>query len=99
MAKHGVLSLTKGFKYCEPSIYENEGIKCYAIAPWFADTNLVRSSLKESAENPGMWTRSGQSMTTMEVLETSTKMRVLNVHEVGAALMKSLQYDKVSRMP
>merc|ERR1711997_447481 len=75
-------------------MYENEGIKCYALAPWFADTNLVRSSLKQSSENPGLWTRSGQSMTTVEVLEKSTKMRVLNVHEVGAALMKSLQYDK-----
>ena len=95
MAKHGVVALTKAFKYSEPDMFANDGIKCYALAPCFADTNLVRSCVAESAKNPGLWTRQGQSITSMEMLQKTMKMRVLNVHEVGAALMQALQYDRV----
>ena len=41
MAKHGVVALTKGFKFAEPTVYDTEGIKCYALAPYYVDTNLV----------------------------------------------------------
>ena len=41
MAKHGVVALTKGFKFAEPNVYDTEGIKCYALAPYYVDTNLV----------------------------------------------------------
>ena len=41
MAKHGVIALTKGFKFAEPTVYDTEGIKCYALAPYYVDTNFV----------------------------------------------------------
>ena len=40
MAKHGIVALTRGFKFSEPKVYDTEGIKCFALAPWFADTAL-----------------------------------------------------------
>ena len=45
IAKHGVVALTRSFKTIMPSIEASEGIKCYAICPYFADTNLVRQSI------------------------------------------------------
>ena len=95
VAKHGVVALTKGFKFCEPKVYDSEGIKCYALAPWYADTNLVRSSVELSKQNPGKWTYKGKTIGSIQDLEQGRKMRVLNVHEVGHALIKSLEYDKV----
>jgi len=94
MAKHGVVALTKGFKFAEPTVYDTEGIKCYAIAPYYVDTNLVRSSFELSKENPGKWSVRGQTIASMEDLQKTTKQRLLNVHEVGQGLMKSLEYDK-----
>ena len=44
MAKHGVVALTKGFKFAEPTVYNTEGIKCYALAPYYVDTNLVSNT-------------------------------------------------------
>ena len=41
MAKHGVIALTKGFKFAEPTVYNTEGIKCSALAPYYVDTNFV----------------------------------------------------------
>jgi hypothetical protein len=38
MAKHGIVALTRAFKFGEPKVYDTEGIKCFALAPWFADT-------------------------------------------------------------
>ena len=40
MAKHGIVALTRAFKFLEPKVYDTEGIKCFALAPWFADTAL-----------------------------------------------------------
>lgn len=94
MAKHGVVALTKGFKFAEPKVYDTEGIKCYALAPYYVDTNLVRSSFELSKENPGKWSVRGQTIASMEDLQKSTKQRLLNVHEVGQALVKSLEYDQ-----
>lgn len=94
MAKHGVVALTKGFKFAEPTVYDTEGIKCYAIAPYYVDTNLVRSSFELSKDDPGKWSVRGQAIASMEDLQNSTKERLLTVTEVGAGLMKSLQYDQ-----
>ena len=41
IAKHGVVALTRSFKTIMPSIEASEGIKCYAICPYFANTQLV----------------------------------------------------------
>ena len=40
MAKHGIVALTRAFKFGEPKVYDTDGIKCFALAPWFADTAL-----------------------------------------------------------
>ena len=40
MAKHGIIALTRAFKFGEPKVFDTEGIKCFALAPWFADTAL-----------------------------------------------------------
>lgn len=44
MAKWGAVALTRSFATCKPSVEEAEGVKAYALCPWFADTELVRSS-------------------------------------------------------
>ena len=41
------------------------------------------------------WKYKGQTIDSMEKLAKVKKMRILNVHEVGHALIKSLEYDKV----
>ena len=43
VAKHGTVALTRGFKDCNVEL--SEGIKAYAICPYFADTQLVRSTI------------------------------------------------------
>jgi hypothetical protein len=94
MAKHGLVALTRGFSACEPNTYEAEGIKCYALAPWFANTNLVRSGI-EMAKKDNLWQINGSSVQSMDDLASVTHMRALNVHEVGDAFMRSFEYDKV----
>ncbi len=42
LAKHGMVTLTRSFNDVEPKVYDVEGIKCYGLAPFFADTKLVR---------------------------------------------------------
>ena len=37
-AKHGVVALTRSFESSKPSVESGEGIKSYAICPYFADT-------------------------------------------------------------
>ena len=95
MAKHGIIALTRGFKFSEPNIYGDEGVKCYALAPWFANTGLVQSWVKSANDNPGSWTYQGNSLTSIDALEKAGEMRILNVHEVGQGLMKALEYDNV----
>ena len=51
MAKHGVVALTKGFKFAEPKVYDTDGIKCYALAPYYVDTNLVSKVLIPESMN------------------------------------------------
>ena len=41
-AKHGVVALTRSFDTSKPSVEATEGVKAYAICPYFADTNLVK---------------------------------------------------------
>ena len=40
-SKTGVIALTRSFETSTPNIYSTEGIKCYAICPYFANTQLV----------------------------------------------------------
>ena len=45
VSKHGTVALTRSFKDCVPNVEHSEGIKAYAICPFFADTNLVKESV------------------------------------------------------
>lgn len=90
IAKHGMVSLTRSFR---SKVYHEEGIKCYTLAPWFADTNLVRSQLEKAKEtnSPGF---RGNRVTSMEELSKAVHTRILTVEEVGEAMMTSLKIDK-----
>lgn len=70
VAKHGAVALTRAIRDSEPSLYQTDGIKSYAICPFFADTQLVRegSSGKDGIKG----------------LEKRLKKRVLTVNEVCA---------------
>ena len=89
VAKHGLVALTRAFLVSEPKVSDVEAIKCYALAPTFADTNLVRSAF----EAPQTSTKA--KIENMEDLVSASQMRILTVEEVGTALMKSFEYDKV----
>ena len=54
-------------------IRPSEGIKAYALCPVFADTQLVRDSIKLYGKSK------------IEDLEKDTKVRVMDVSEVGHA--------------
>ena len=54
-------------------IRSSEGIKAYALCPVFADTQLVRDSIKLYGKSK------------IEDLEKETKCRVMDVSEVGQA--------------
>lgn len=43
-SKHGVVALTRSFATSKPNVELSEGVKCYAICPFFADTALVKES-------------------------------------------------------
>ena len=45
VSKHGTVALTRSFKDCKPNVEFSEGIKAYAICPYFADTQLVRDAI------------------------------------------------------
>ena len=60
------------------------------LTPTFADTNLVRSAF----EAPQTSTKA--KIENMEDLVSASQMRILTVEEVGTALMKSFEYDKVT---
>jgi len=93
MAKHGIVALTRAFKFSEPKVYDTEGIKCFSLAPWFADTALVHSWMESAKEKPGSWMYEGKSLTSIEDIKTAGHMRILTVHEVGQGLIKALEYD------
>eukprot|EP00095_Tigriopus_kingsejongensis_P011268 maker-scaffold526_size146413-snap-gene-0.27 protein:Tk11268 transcript:maker-scaffold526_size146413-snap-gene-0.27-mRNA-1 annotation:"15-hydroxyprostaglandin dehydrogenase" len=78
MAKHAVISLTRSFAVANPAPFQKYGVKSYAICPWFADTQLLRSELTEG------WTRQARS----------TGTRVLTSEEVGETLITILKKDK-----
>ena len=81
MAKHGLVAMTRSFLISEPKVYDTEKIKCYALCPTFADTNLVRS-----------WKTKGMKT---EYAFIASLMRILTIEDVGDAMMASLKYDKV----
>jgi len=43
-AKHGVVALTRSFETAKPNVEASEGVKAYALCPYFADTSLVKES-------------------------------------------------------
>ena len=43
MAKWGAVALARSFASSRPNPYKADGVKSYAICPWFADTALVRN--------------------------------------------------------
>ena len=81
MAKHGLVAMTRSFLISEPKVYDTEKIKCYAVCPTFADTNLVRS-----------WKTKGMKT---EYAFIASLMRILTIEDVGDAMMAALKYDKV----
>ena len=42
ISKWGNVAVTRSFELAKPSPYDVEGIKAYALCPWFADTAMVR---------------------------------------------------------
>ena len=79
-----MVSMTRSFLTSDPPVYESEGIKCYAICPGFVETNLVRNALDE------------RGMTNQDLVQ-KTNMRVMTPKEIGDAMVKALQYDKVKK--
>ena len=82
VAKHAMVSMTRSFLTSDPPVYESDGIKCYALCPGFVETNLVQKALDD------------RGLTNQELTQ-KTNMRVMTTKEIGDALVKSLQYDKV----
>ena len=74
--------MTRSFLTSDPPVYQSEGIKCYALCPGFVETNLVQKALDD------------RGLTNQELTQ-KTNMRVMTPKEIGDALVKSLQYDKV----
>ena len=74
--------MTRSFLTSDPPVYKSEGIKCYALCPGFVETNLVQKALDD------------RGLTNQELTQ-KTNMRVMTTKEIGDALVKSLQYDKV----
>ena len=77
-----MVSMTRSFLTSDPPVYQSEGIKCYALCPGFVETNLVQKALND------------RGLTNQELTQ-KTNMRVMTTKEIGDALVKSLQYDKV----
>ena len=77
-----MVSMTRSFLTSDPPVYQSEGIKCYALCPGFVETNLVQKALND------------RGLTNQELTQ-KTNMRVMTTKEIGDALAKSLQYDKV----
>ena len=42
ISKWGNVAATRNFELAKPNPYDVEGIKAYALCPWFADTAMVR---------------------------------------------------------
>ena len=45
ITKWGNIALTRNFELAQPNPYDAEGIKSYALCPWFADTAMVRNGV------------------------------------------------------
>lgn len=89
MSKHGLANLTRTFAEIVPDIYSVEGVKCYGIAPWFADTNLVRTGFGDKRVRTALG-----DFTSINDIKKNYKVRVLTVEEVGDSFVKALEHDK-----
>ena len=75
--------MTRSFLTADPPVYETEGIKCYGLCPGFVDTNLVRKALDD------------RGLTSKDLVKRMFGARVMTANEIGDAMVKALQYDKV----
>ena len=91
ITKWGNVAVTRNFELAQPNTYEVEGIKAFALCPWFADTAMVRSGIEEKKGE--LVSRSGP-VASLKELEQKTGNRVLTVGEVGDAMLKTLELDK-----
>ena len=78
-----MVSMTRSFLTSDPPVYESEGIKCYALCPGFVDTNLVQKALDD------------KGMTKKDLVKRMFGARIMTPNEIGDAMMKALQFDKV----
>ena len=78
-----MVSMTRSFLTADPPVYETEGIKCYGLCPGFVDTNLVRKALDD------------RGLTSKDLVKRMFGARVMTANEIGDAMVKALQYDKV----
>ena len=78
-----MVSMTRSFLTSDPSVYKSEGIKCYALCPGFVDTNLVQKALDD------------KGMTKKDLVKRMFGARIMTANEIGDAMMKALQFDKV----
>ena len=78
-----MVSMTRSFLTSDPQVYESEGIKCYALCPGFVDTNLVQKALDD------------KGMTKKDLVKRMFGARIMTASEIGDAMMKALQFDKV----
>ena len=95
MSKHGVVALTRSFEDAHPKVINSDGIKAYAICPYFANTQLVKESVAIDDLSKKI---KGRVLTVNEVsynqfLIFKIVPFELDVIQVGHALDHSLKLD------
>ena len=91
ISKWSNIAMTRSFADVKPDPYESEGIKAYALAPWFAETRMVLEGFNEDSK---FETRTGSTISCVEDLKRVTRHRILTKQEVGEAMIQSLRRDK-----
>ena len=94
MAKHGILAMTRAFQTCHPKPRDSEGIKCYALCPSLVDTNMVRKSIEHNCQR-GVTDGWNANTSSLDEFVELAKIRAMSGEEIGSALMKSFELDKV----
>lgn len=94
ISKHGLVALTRYFGALEPDVFKTEGVKCYALAPWLADTNLVRSHIEKAINEGKPVVHKNQEIRNLDDYRKIGMMRALTVEEVGEAFIQSIYKDK-----
>ena len=87
MSKHGNVVLTRMYPHFKPAPAD-DGVKAYALCPWFIPTRLVTDEYK------GLNSEEAKLKVAQEIHRESRGLtRMLVVEEVGEALMHSLRRD------